>query len=156
MLKNNNGISLISLVITIIVIIILAGISFFNGLKTPESALRSLFTDEVVSVRVAVANARAKNLIEYDDENYGFYYVSIDNAPDNFVSFSTGNITGYVVDFDLLDYVPNVRGKGLVSSGDQVTFGEDDVYIYDKNGSVYYVGGFADEDKIYYNSVTFE
>ena len=49
MSKRNLGVSLISLIITIIVIIILASISFFGGMKTPENALLANFDEEVKS-----------------------------------------------------------------------------------------------------------
>ena len=52
----NQGISLISLIITIIVIIILAAIVIFSGLGTPDSAQFSNFTQQVDNVYMAVMN----------------------------------------------------------------------------------------------------
>lgn len=157
MFKNNNGISLISLIITIIVIIILASIAYFSGFRTPETAMLSKFTEEISNLRTSVATVRANNAIEKDDENYGFKYVHLVNAPDRFISFSNDDSdkTGYLVDISVLDYKPANRGKGTIS-GDQVNFGKDDVYVYDKNGAIYYVGGFLDDGKVYYNAITFE
>jgi type II secretory pathway pseudopilin PulG len=50
----NQGISLITLIITIIVIIILAAIVIFTGLRTPDSAQFSSFTNDVDSVYTAM------------------------------------------------------------------------------------------------------
>ena len=50
----NQGISLISLIITIIVIIILAAIVIFTGLGTPDSAQFAAFTNDVDSVYAAM------------------------------------------------------------------------------------------------------
>lgn len=50
----NQGISLISLIITIIVIIILAAIVIFSGMDTPERAQLSNFAQEVSNVHSAV------------------------------------------------------------------------------------------------------
>lgn len=157
MLKTKEGISLISLVITIIAIIIIAGISFFNGLDTPDTAIFSKFTEEISNIRVAVATVRARNSMEHNDENYGFKAVTLLNAPEDFVSFSNdaSNKTGYVIDFDLIDYKPESRGMAIITE-EEITFENDDVYVYDKNGAVYYVKGFANEDKIYYNAKCFE
>lgn len=55
----NQGISLISLIITIIVIIILAAIVIFTGLGTPDSAQFAAFTQQVDNVYMAVMNAHA-------------------------------------------------------------------------------------------------
>ena len=50
-----------------------------------------------------------------------------------------------------MDYKPNVRGKGAITNG-TVTFGVDDVYIYDKNGTIFYVKGYLSDNKLYYNA----
>ncbi len=52
----NQGISLISLIITIIVIIILAAIVIFTGLGTPDSANFAHFCQDVDNVQSAVLN----------------------------------------------------------------------------------------------------
>ena len=60
--KQNRGISLISLIITIIVIIILAAIVIFSGMGTPEKAQLSGVISDIDSVQTAV-----------DQAYYGFY-----------------------------------------------------------------------------------
>lgn len=66
----NQGISLISLIITIIVIIILAAIVIFSGLNTPDSAQFAGFTQQVDNVYSAVMNKygdlKAKHAISGD------------------------------------------------------------------------------------------
>ena len=60
--KQNRGISLISLIITIIVIIILAAIVIFSGMGTPEKAQLSAVISDIDNVQTAV-----------DQAYYGFY-----------------------------------------------------------------------------------
>ena len=62
MKKENRGISLISLIITIIVIIILAAIVIFSGMGTPEKAQLSAVISDIENVQTAV-----------DQAYYGFY-----------------------------------------------------------------------------------
>ena len=62
MKKQNRGISLISLIITIIVIIILAAIVIFSGMGTPEKAQLSAVISDIENVQTAV-----------DQAYYGFY-----------------------------------------------------------------------------------
>ena len=62
MKKQNRGISLISLIITIIVIIILAAIVIFSGMGTPEKAQLSEVISDIDNVQTAV-----------DQAYYGFY-----------------------------------------------------------------------------------
>lgn len=152
----NKGISLISVIISIICIIILASIVIFTGLETPDNALFSDFAEEISNIRTSLATKRANNFMEYGDEDYGFREVELVGAPDNFVSFSkgSGNKIGHLVDLNLLDYNVRIRGKGTVDG--TVTFKQDDVFVYDKNGAIYYVLGYNNEDKIYYNVITYE
>lgn len=147
---NNKGITLISLIITIISIIILAAIAIFNRESTPEYAIFSNFTAELDSIKTAVAMKRASGIENHDDENYGFKKVTIAEAPEKFKSFDEGSCTGYLIDFATIGYKP--AGKGLETlAGDVVTFEVNDVYVYDKNGVPYYAKGFANEGKIYFN-----
>ena len=62
MKKRKQGISLISLIITIIVIIILAAIVIFSGMGTPEKAQLSAVISDIDNVQTAV-----------DQAYYGFY-----------------------------------------------------------------------------------
>lgn len=146
---NNKGITLISLIITIISIIILASIAIFSSDSTPEYAIFSTFTEELDDIQMAVAIKRANGIANYDDENYGFKKVEIMNAPEKFKSFDEGSCTGYYVDFSLIDFKPSDTGFETLTS-DVVTFKKNDVYVYDKSGIVYYVEGLESEGRIYF------
>jgi type II secretory pathway pseudopilin PulG len=150
MSKRNLGVSLISLIITIIVIIILASISFFGGMKTPENALLANFDEEVNNVRTALATYRAGLFEEYGDMDYEAKAVEIIDAPSEFVSISDSSTKGYVVDMSKLNYSTTSIAKDAFE-GDTVTFDVDDVIVYDKLGAVYYAKGYRDENKLYYN-----
>ena len=65
MKKNNLGISIITLIITIIVIIILASIVLFSGLDTPEQAAVARFVTEFSDFELAINNDYAKRAKEY-------------------------------------------------------------------------------------------
>ena len=62
---SNQGISLISLIITIIVIIILAAIVIFSGLGTPDSAQFSNFCQDCDNVYSAVMNKFADLKVDH-------------------------------------------------------------------------------------------
>lgn len=150
----NKGITLISLIITIISIIILAAIAIFNSESTPESAIFSNFAEELDCIQTAVAIKRTSGIEKYDDENYGFKKVTVSNAPEKFKSFDEGSCTGYLIDISTLGYEPT--GKGLETlAGNTVVFEINDVYVYDKNGVAYYVKGFEKEGRIYFNINTY-
>lgn len=61
----NQGISLITLIITIIVIIILAAIVLFQGLNAPDSANFARFTQQVDNLSSAVLNSYANLLARH-------------------------------------------------------------------------------------------
>lgn len=147
---NNEGITLMSLIITIITIIILASIAIFSNESTPEYAILSNFSEEIDSIQTAVAIKRAGWIEKYDNENYGFTKVNINNAPEKFKSFDEGSCTGYLIDFSILNYKPSDTGLESLS-GNTVTFKVNDVYVYDKNGVPYYVKGLESEGKVYFN-----
>lgn len=150
MFKYNSGVSLISLIITIIVIIILASISLFGGMRTPENAMLANFFEDVNNVRTALATYRAGMFEEKGDMDYEAKAVELVDAPSEFVSISNSSTKGYVVDMSKLDYSTKVIAKDAFD-GSVVTFGVDDVIVYDKLGAVYYAKGYKDENKLYYN-----
>ena len=150
----SDGVSLISLIVTIICIIIIATISVFSGFGTPEMAAFSKFTEEINNVKVAITNKRAENFAEYDNADYGFTKVIVKNAPASFSTFDSSEVTGYLVNFDKIDYSLIDYGNGVITDG-EVEFEKDDVFVYDSKGIVYYVLGYEYEDKIYYNAKTY-
>ena len=150
MFKCDSGVSLISLIITIIVIIILASISLFGGMRTPENAMLANFFGDVNNVRTALATYRTELFEEKGDTDYGAKVVELVDAPSEFISISESSTKGYVVDMSKLNYSTKVIAKDAFD-GNIVTFGVDDVIVYDKLGAVYYAKGYKDENKLYYN-----
>lgn len=65
MLKNKNGVSLISLIITIIVIIILAAIVIFSGMDAPESAQFAKFASDIDNMQTTVDGRYSDMYTEY-------------------------------------------------------------------------------------------
>ena len=155
-MKREKGVSLISLVITIMVLIILAAIAYGLSTRPIDTAGEVKFLQELADVRSSVNVKRAANSKNGLDErtiNSGFAKVSITNAPKGFASFDADDVTGYVVDLSTIEYDKLRRGQGYLDfeEGDTVNFGEDDVYIFDADGNVYYAKGFENEsgDTVY-------
>ena len=145
-IKSQIGLTLITLVITIVVIIILAAIGFIATGNTLDEAVSIKFEQEISEVKKGVETIKLINSKQGIDEqtiNKSFKKVLVENPPSNFISFDTDKLTAYLVDLDVIDYkkVKNGQAYKDLNSGDTVTFDEDDVYIYDKLGTVYYVKG---------------
>ena len=140
------GVSLITLVITIIVIIILVAITIYTSLSTVDNANYASFASEYDEVNSATHRTLQNNVLNGDSveaRNQGFTKVRVENPPSNFVSVSDDSISGYLVDLDTINVSGTKTGKGDVIN-ERVTFGKDDVYIYDANKNVYYVKGYYD------------
>ncbi len=159
LMKNKKGISMVSLAVTVIVLIILALLAVYNSTSSVDNANKSSFMQELKDVEESVANKRITNQIYgTGDEtiNKGFYKVKVVNPPTSFVSFDKNNLTGYVVDLELVQFDDSIRGQKYVEykagTTEIVTFGKDDVYVYDANGVVYYAKGVAIQDTLYYSA----
>ncbi len=158
-LKKQNGISMISLVIMIIVILILAAIIFGSSNRSIESTGRGIFVRELSLVQQATNEKKLDNQIYGTSEettNKGFYKAKIKNPPMNFVSFSEDEIYGYVIDLSYTHVEDAERGHDYLRfatniDSNLVEFGKDDVYIYDKEGNVFYAKGYGTDDGIYYS-----
>lgn len=86
----------------------------------------------------------------------------IENPPENFVSFSEDDYCGYIVD---LNYVKNKDTKKgydykkymFGAENKTLTFGktgeDNDVYIYDATGKVFYAKGVYAEGGVYYSDI---
>ena len=147
---------MLSLIITIIATLILASIVIFSSMSAPKSASFSSFVDEVNNIRTSLGIVRNNNLLEHDDANKDFFRVTVENAPDRFITFQNneGKQIGYVIDMEKIGIPEVKRGLGTFED-EKVTFGVEDVYVYDKNGPVFFVQGYENEGKIYYNSSAF-
>ena len=119
-------------------------------IRTPENAMLANFFEDVNNVRTALATYRTELFEEKGDTDYGAKVVELVDAPSEFVSISESSTKGYVVDMSKLNYSTKVIAKDAFD-GNIVTFGVDDVIVYDKLGAVYYAKGYKDENKLYYN-----
>ena len=153
-IKRNKGISLVTLVITIVIIIILAAISMY-AFFSQEKANFARFVQEFEEVRKGVETKRlinAENDIEYIDEGFSKVYVT-GSIPYNFISLESqdGKDSAYLVDLHDIGYdelrtgrdYPNFKQEG--ENIKTVTFGKDDVYVYDSTGRLFYAKGFLNE-----------
>lgn len=157
-MKSNSGVSIITVIITIIVIIILASISI-SQIGSQEKASYAKFAQEMQEVQKGVETKRLSNY-KYGKEyaNDGFYKVIVTGSvPSDFeVITENGQDIGYLVDLEYLGYDNLVTGQAytnFVADGENVktvTFGQDDVYVYDADGTVYYARGFLSEGVMYY------
>ena len=159
-MKNQRGVSLLVLIITIIVVLILAGVMFWQGADTIESSALSAFAQELKDVEIQVSTVRLHNQtagIGEEKKNKGFYKATVPNPPEEFVSFSENEIYGYVVDLELIEFTTNKRGQDYERYSENidsnvVEFGKDDVYIYDAKGTVFYAKGYESENVLYHRA----
>ena len=148
---------MVSVVITIIVVIILASVVVTNSSQSIYQAGDSKMKQQITEVKkgidtVRLANAKSGKTDE-DTINAGFIKVRVVNPPETFVSFDEDQLTGYAVDLSTIDYEKLEIGRGYMSlmKGDIVTFDEDDVFLYDGAGKVFYAKGYqvGDGDPTY-------
>ena len=144
--KQNRGISLISLIITIIVIIILAAIVIFSGMGTPEKAQLSAVISDIDNVQTAV-----------DQAYYGFYteksvagevwtksqfYEAVATGETNRDNLTCTGIVPISKDGMVKMTLPNYEGR---SWGVAV----EDIDDHTQVGSVVLYPGFESDGKIY-------
>ena len=144
--KGQSGITMMSLVITIIVVIILATIFIPATSQMPDEANYAKFAEEVKNVEEGVQQIRLNNAYKGDTEekiNTGFKKVTLKNAPADFQSFDKNglDVTGYVVDLEEIKYENAEFGNDYEIEKSELEFTKDDVYVYDSTGTVYYVKG---------------
>ena len=162
---SQKGVSLITLVITIIVVIILASLAISGNIGTVDEATVASYKHELKDVEVGVSATRINNQkggIGEEFKETGFYPIIIENPPENFVSFGEDEFYGYIVDLDYIDNEETKKGfdykKYINAAADQtITFGkqgrDNDVYIYDATGKVFYAKGLYVEGGVYYSDV---
>ena len=143
-LQNKKGISLVALIIIIAVLMILAAVSM-RGISTSKNAKKVGFLTELSQVQELVTIKRRENL-QYKDKNYGFQAITLINKPSSFKSVSSTESKGYLVNLDYIGAKEGVYGKGFSTVGSTATFGESDVFVYDDEGTVYYVQGIKVDD----------
>ncbi len=156
----NKGISMTSLVITIIVIIILVAVTIRLAFPTVEKANYSEFANQITSIesktRTMQLQIEKEKRSDYSLEALGFKKVTLNKVPWNYRSVDEDKITGYVVDLDVLGLNTISRGRDNKTIGTSATFGEDDIFIIDAIGKAYYLKGFVNNEDgtSYYNTYT--
>lgn len=139
---------MLSVVITVIVVIILSTIVIRGSSRSIYQAGENKVMQQLTEVKKGVDSVRLTNAktgkTDEDTINKGFIKVRVENPPENFVSFDEDKLTGYVVDLSTIDYEKLETGRGYLTlmKDDVVTFDEDDVYLYDNAGRVYYLKGY--------------
>ena len=102
---------------------------------------------------------RAETFEETRNFDSKFTRVEIINPPEDFISFpnESGKIIGYLINLEELKDKQSF-GKGNVATEGKVEFDKDDVFVYDKNGTVYYAKGFesVEEKLVYYNTTVYK
>ncbi len=165
-IKSPKGLSMITLVITIVVVVIIATISIVANLGTIDESAIADYRHELKNVEVSVSAVRISNQkggIGEEFKEEGFYPVLIENPPQEFVSFEENEFKGYVVDLSKIKENETKKGKDYkkyiesLTSIKTITFGnkgtDNDVFIYDATGKVYYAKGFYIKGGVYYSDV---
>lgn len=125
--KNNKGITLATLIITVIVLMIIAGTAVYTGTDVLEDAKKEAFIQELQIVQNAVNNMRSKE--ETHDELQTAASVSIDNEH----PIKSEDLNRY-------KYVSKDKLKELKILGVN-----QDVFIDFETGKVYSVKGYNDK-----------
>lgn len=160
---SNQGISLISLIITIIVIIILAAIVIFSGLGTPDSAQFSNFCQDCDNVYNAVMNKFADLKVEHALEgNYRTdeqIYIQIATGEDpNQYSIMGNNV---VFSGDSIDDAGTSAGVQLIKKEKSKEMIDlvlptvrqtNNAWYVTKDGRVFNATGYFYDGKTYFNA----
>ena len=156
----NQGISLISLIITIIVIIILAAIVIFSGLNTPDSAQFAGFTQQVDNVYSAVMNKfgdlKAKHAISGDYRTNEQIYIEIATGVDP-KQYATMNTTGVTTSGGTSTHIQHILPSATTDSEHslgmtlpKVRESNNAWYVTDE-GRVFNANGFVYDKKTYFS-----
>ena len=149
-LKNKKGISLMTLVITIVVILILSAIIVRTTSNIPNEAHYTKYMQVMKNIQTGIENEKIKNSVKGTTEEkltVGFKKVILENAPTSFVSFDDYDkpVSGYLVDLETIGYVEAEYGRAFknYSEGSILKFGEKeyDVFVFDEEWTVFYVKG---------------
>lgn len=159
----NQGISLISLIITIIVIIILAAIVIFSGMDTPERAQLSNFAQQVSNVHSAVIDQLTGVTTEFTAEGKTrnteqIYYKLATNEDCGQYGFMQGDALKKSTD-------TFTEAEGIGCQNISVTAAKDllnlklptvrehaEAWYVTKDGQVFNATGFVTGDKTYFTA----
>lgn len=143
------GISLVTLIIEIIVIIIIATISLML-INTEGQAETARFVQEFEELRKCVETQRLSDLKKGQyavDDSFSKVYIDGDIPSELKYTELDGKKEVRLVSLDTIGCDEMKTGRAYNSfepDGDEiktVTFGEDDVYIYDATGKLFFVKG---------------
>lgn len=144
--ENESGISMVSLVITIIAMIILTAIVLWNRQNVTDMAIKAAFYNELSQVQ-SLTDIKKKEKFELKEKDYGFERIKIINPPHDFVSLSSGEMLGCLIDLEYIGAKGATYGTAYKDFDTENEFGifrKTDIYVWDKTGTVYYVEGFFD------------
>lgn len=153
--KNNKGVSLPAVIIIIIVLVMLAYITMQNSTSIITKAEYADFLEEIKTIedksRVMQFGLSKEKFGSNTYEGLNYKKAKVIDPPWNFESFDEDGATGYVVDLETLSLNYIVRGRQPFVEDGIVTFGQDDLFIIDKNGKVFYTEAEDSGSGLYFN-----
>lgn len=159
-MKDKRGISLTALMLTMVVALIVIAITS-SQFDLNTSAKTARFNQELSELEKGIDLRRtlnSKGSIKDADKDFCMVYVA-GNIPQNFESISSHSNMAYLVSLDKLGYDELHSGNDYKNFEAQnsivktVTFGTDDVYVYDKNINVFYIKGYKVDDVTYHQKI---
>ena len=159
-LKNEKGISLITLIITVVVIVIIATISMQTSSEAPDQAHFAKYKQTMKDVQTGLDNQKilnSKNGLSVDDLTKGFDKVTLKNPPPEFLSFDEyyEDVTGYLVNMETIKFDNSDYGMGYkdVDITKPLEFGRNgyDAYVFDANWNVFYLKGLEYDGSMNYS-----
>lgn len=159
-LKKQKGVSMITVIITIVVVIILTSIAMETSSDVPDQANLVKYKQEMKNVQTGVENQKVKNAAKGNTEaklTAGFEKVYLENAPAEFVSFGEyhEDVRGYLVNLEKIGYEEAEYGQAYknYNEGDTLVFGEKeyDVFVFDADWKVFYIKGLKYDGSMNYS-----
>lgn len=141
---------MITIVITVVVLLILIGVFYATSYDSINKTAEAKAKQQLSEIKKGVDSVRIKNAkigTKEEQINRGFIKVQVEDEPDSFVSFDEDTVTGYAIDLSKINYEKNNTGREYLTlkEGDKVKFNENDLYVYDAVGTVYYLKGYLIE-----------
>ena len=160
----NQGISLISLIITIIVIIILAAIVIFSGLGTPDSANLAAFTKQCENVSDAVLNRYAllyeHHSLNQEPRTQEQIYMEIADGVEFSGDTARGQSMGATqcrnIDADAATAAVTEDNRAPLNMTLPQVNHKNDAWYVTKDGKIFNTTGFPYDGKTYFNGSTYQ
>ena len=119
-MKNNKGISIVSLVITIIVIIILASIGIANSLNTVNESEKAVFLEDFKSCKGAIDRYDLEAVYKANDRTYALENLQWDGEEERVHNSAKIEDPDQEDRIDFIfdeHYTKNVKGKLAIKDG---------------------------------------